>query len=76
MASLKVGQLTADSEFFYSNLSQMFLQSDWPTIPAVNLPSGGAAYPLSTPGVRLQVNPVQNVWVRVAMLNGDPAGPG
>jgi porin len=76
MASLKVGQLTADSEFFYSNLSQMFLQSDWATIGAVNLPSGGAAYPLSTPGVRLQVNPVQNVWVRVAMLNGDPAGPG
>jgi porin len=75
-ADIKVGQLTADSEFFYSNLSQMFLQSDWPTIAAVNLPSGGAAYPLSTPGVRLQVNPVENVWVRVAMLNGDPAGPG
>jgi porin len=75
-ASIKAGQLTADSEFFYSNLSQMFLQSDWPTISAVNLPSGGAAYPLSTPGARLQVNPVENVWVRVAMLNGDPAGPG
>ena len=75
-ASIKVGQLTADSEFFFSNLSQMFLQSDWPTIGAVNLPSGGAAYPLSTPGVRLQVNPVQNIWLRAAMLNGDPAGPG
>jgi porin len=75
-ATLKVGQLTADSEFFYSNLSQMFLQSDWPTIAAVNLPSGGAAYPLSTPGIRLLVNPIENVWVRVAMLNGDPAGPG
>jgi porin len=75
-ATFRAGQLTADSEFFYSNLSQMFLQSDWPTIAAVNLPSGGAAYPLSTPGVRLQVNPIENVWFRVAMLNGDPAGPG
>jgi len=75
-ASLKVGQLTADSEFFYSNLSQIFLQSDWPTIAAVNLPSGGAAYPLSTPGVRLQVSPLKDVWFRVAVLNGDPAGPG
>ena len=37
----------------------MFLQSDWPTIAAVNLPSGGAAYPLSTPGVRLKVDPVR-----------------
>jgi porin len=75
-ASFKAGQLAADNEFFYSKLSQMFLQSDWPTITAVNLPSGGAAYPLSTPGVRLMVEPITNLWLRVAVLNGDPAGPG
>src|SRR4051794_12270853 len=75
-ASLRVGQLAADSEFFFSDLSGMFLQSDWPTIAAVNLPSGGAAYPLSTPGVRLTVEPSKNVWLRFAVLNGDPAGPG
>ena len=75
-ASLKAGQLTADSEFFFSELSVMFLQSDWPTIGAVNLPSGGAAYPLSTPGVRLKVDPVKNVSLLLAVLNGDPAGPG
>jgi porin len=74
--SLKAGQLTADSEFFFSELSTMFLQSDWPTIGAVNLPSGGAAYPLSTPGVRLKVDPVKNVSLLLAVLNGDPAGPG
>ncbi|MGH6739662.1 MAG: carbohydrate porin, partial [Bradyrhizobium sp.] len=28
-ASLRAGQLAADSEFFYSDLSAMFLQSDW-----------------------------------------------
>ena len=55
--SLRAGQLAADAEFFYSGLSSMFLQSDWPTIAALNLPSGGAAYPLSTPGVRLKVGP-------------------
>ena len=38
------------------------LQSDWPTIAAVNLPSGGAAYPLSTPGVRFKVDPVKDVY--------------
>jgi porin len=74
--NLRVGQLAADSEFFFSELSTMFLQSDWPTIAAVNLPSGGAAYPLSTPGVRLTVEPAKNVWLRLAVLNGDPAGPG
>lgn len=75
-ASLRVGQLAADDEFFYSELSTMFLQSDWPTITAVDLPSGGAAYPLSTPGARLMVHPVDNLWLRMAVLNGDPSGPG
>src|SRR6185437_14624245 len=46
-ASIRFGQLAADSEFFFSDLSAMFLQSDWPTIAAVNLPSGGPVYPLS-----------------------------
>src|ERR1035437_9459119 len=44
-ASFRVGQLAADSEFFFSDLSNMFMQTDWPTIAAVNLPSGGPAYP-------------------------------
>jgi porin len=74
--SLRAGQLAADSEFFYSELSTMFLQSDWPTIAAANLPSGGAAYPLSTPGIRLKVQPVSAFTMLVAVLNGDPAGPG
>ncbi len=42
----------------------------------MNLPSGGAAYPLSTPGVRLKVDPNKNVSLLLAVLNGDPAGPG
>ena len=75
-ASIRVGQLAADAEFFYSELSTMFLQSDWPTIAAVNLPSGGPAYPLSTPGARLKIDPVKNVSLLFAVFNGDPAGPG
>jgi porin len=74
-ASLKVGQLAADTEFFFSDMAGMFLQTDWPTIAAVNLPSGGPAYPLSTPGVRLRVRPFENVALLFAVFNGDPAGP-
>jgi porin len=75
-ASFKFGQLSADTEFFFSGLSTMFLQSDWPTIGAVNLPSGGPAYPLSTPGVRLKVDPTKDISLLFAVFNGDPAGPG
>ena len=75
-ASFKIGQIAADTEFFFSAASAIFLQSDWATISAANLPSGGAAYPLSTPGVRLKVDPTNAVSLLLEVLNGDPAGPG
>ena len=74
-ASFRVGQLAADSEFFFSDLNAMFMQSDWPTIGAVNLPGGGPAYPLSTPGMRLKVDANKDTSFLLAMFNGDPAGP-
>jgi len=74
-ASLRVGQLAADVEFFYSALSFPFLQSDWPTITAENLPSGGPAYPLATPGARLRIDPSPDMSMLFAVFNGDPAGP-
>jgi porin len=73
-ASFKFGQIAADSEFFYSDASQLFLQSDWPTITALNLPSGGAAYPLSTPGFRFKFDPVKDFTLMLEVLNGDPSG--
>lgn len=74
-ASLRFGQLAADVEFFFSGMSALFLQSDWATITAANLPSGGPAYPLSTPGARFKYEPVPEVSLLFAVFNGDPAGP-
>ena len=75
-ASLRAGQLAADAEFFFADAGLMFLQTDRPTITAAALPSGGPAYPLSTPGVRVKVEPNKNLSVLAAVYNGDPAGPG
>lgn len=74
--SLRVGQLAADTEFFFAATSAPLLQSDWATIAAVNLPSGGPAYPLATPGARLKWDPSESVSLLLAVFNGDPAGPG
>jgi len=74
-ASIRVGQLAADSEFFFSDLSTMFLQSDYATISAVNQPGGGPAYPLSTPGARLKFDFGKETSLLFAVFNGDPAGP-
>ena len=73
--SFRIGQLAADAEFFYSDLSQIFLQSDWPTIGAVNLPSGGPAYPLSALGARIKYEFPKDASLLLAIFNGDPAGP-
>jgi porin len=73
-ASLRAGQLVVDTEFLYSQYFSFFMSSDWPTNPAVNIPSGGAAYPLSTPGVRLKIDPTPQTTALLAVYNGDPAG--
>jgi porin len=71
--SLRFGQLAADAEFFYSDVSQIFLQSDWPTIGAVNLPGGGPAYPLSAMGARVKYELPKDASLLLAIFNGDPA---
>jgi porin len=75
-ARLRAGQLLADAEFAFSDLSTLFLQSGWPTILAADLPSGGPSDPLATPGVRLRLDPTADMSLLVGVFNGDPAGPG
>ena len=72
---LEVWPAAADAEFFYSDLSQIFLQSDWPTIGAVNLPGGGPAYPLSAVGARIKYEFPKDASLLFAIFNGDPAPP-
>jgi|GEM_PF-3289550 len=48
---VRLGQLSADTEFFISQTSSLFIDSTFgfPAILADDLPSGGPAYPLPTP---------------------------
>ncbi len=73
---IRVGQLAADSEYFIASYSLPFINSDWPAITKQNLPSGGPAYPLSTPGIRVRFDPTEQVSVLAAIFNGDPGGRG
>ena len=77
-ADVKIGQQAADAEFITSEYSGLFVNESfgWPTLPAVDLPSGGPAYPLAALGVRLRAKPVPNVAVLLGVFNGDPAGRG
>ncbi len=74
--SLKVGQISADTEFAIAQSGVVFLNAGfgWPNINAVVLPSGGPIYPLATPAIRTKYVPNRNFSLQVGLFNGDPAG--
>jgi porin len=77
-ASLRIGQLAADSEFITSENAGVFINGTfgWPGITGANLPSGGPAYPLATPGARLEIDFGGGTKFRTAIFTGDPSVPG
>jgi len=77
-ASLRIGQLAADSEFITSEYAGVFINGTfgWPGIAGINLPSGGPAYPLATPGARIELDFGGGTKFRAAIFNGDPSVPG
>lgn len=77
--AVRVGQLAADSEFTLSKYGALFVNSTfgWSAFTGTNLPNGGPAYPLATPGVRVKIGGVDDPFnILLAVYNGDPAGPG
>ncbi|MFA9476489.1 MAG: carbohydrate porin [Filomicrobium sp.] len=73
--AVKVGQIAADAAYLEGG--GIFLNGTWgwPSIAAFNLPSGGPAYPLATPGVRVAITPNDKFALLIGVYNGDPAGP-
>lgn len=78
LATIRIGQLVADNQFFISDLAGLYVNSSfgYPTITAADQPSGGPAYPLATPGIRLKVTPNEHLALLAAIYNGDPSGAG
>jgi porin len=76
--SLRLGQFAVGQTFMVSETAGLFVNAafGWPVLPGTDLPSGSPAYPVATPGVRLAWTPNDQLTVRAAIFNGDPAGPG
>jgi porin len=75
---VRVGQQAADQEFLVSTTAKLFVNATFgfPTLASTALPSGGPAYPLATPAVRVRVDAGDALTFSAAVFNGDPAGPG
>jgi porin len=76
MISIRVGQLAGDDEFLTSETASGLINGTfgWAGILAANMTNGGPAYPLATPGARLQIKPTDRITVLAAVFAGDPAG--
>lgn len=74
---VRAGQLAADTEFAISQTATLFINSSFgfPALFANDLPNGGPAYPLGTPGIRVKYQPDDRWTFLAAIFNGDPAGP-
>ncbi len=77
-ADIKVGQQQADLEFMISQYAGLFINANfgWPSLPSVDLPSGGPAYPMAAPGIRLRAEPSDTVTALFGIFNGSAGGLG
>jgi porin len=77
-ASLRLGQLAADSEFQNSKYTDVLTNAStgWPGISSVDLPSGGPSPPLAALGARLRLNLTDHLTLLGAAFDGNAAGPG
>jgi porin len=73
---IKIGQLAADGDFAVSETAALFVNSTfgWPGLNGTDLPSGGPAYPVPTPGVHVAYEFNDAFSVQAGVYNGDPAG--
>ena len=75
-ASLKVGQQSIDQEFIVSQYACLYLNTmmGWPMLPSADLYAGGPAYPLSSPGIRLRVQPMDPLTLLGGAFDDNPPG--
>src|SRR5215471_18050694 len=75
---IRLGQQSAGQEFIISKTAQLFVNGafGWPTLPGIDLPSGGTGFPLGTPAVRFRVDANEALTLFAGLFNGDPTGAG
>ena len=71
--SIRLGQISADSEFVISDYSGLFVNATfgWPALTTLNLPNGGAGFPMGALGARIAWSPAHWLTFRSALFQGD-----
>jgi porin len=72
-ASLKLGLIAIDTEFFTSNTSALFINSTFGAFSFISLndPFNAPIYPIASPGVRLNIKPSDDFYVQAGVFEGN-----
>jgi porin len=75
-ADIKLGQQSLDQEFIVSQNSGLFINTmmGWPMVPSAALYAGGPAYPLSSLGARVRVQPTGALTALAGIFDDNPPG--
>lgn len=76
--AIRFGQEGLDDEFMLPPYAVLFLNSSftYPGLASLDLPSGGASYPLATPFARVMFSPTSEISLISGLFTEDPAPPG
>ena len=74
--SVRAGKIAADDEFLISDTAGVFIINSfgWTSWTSLDLLNGGPIYPLAGPGVRIKVQPSEQLSLLSAVFSGDQIG--
>ena len=71
-ASIRIGQMSADIEFYQSQWSNIFINSCFGTFPTISFGTQLPIYPVGGLGARVDFHPLSSTVVRAAVFDSNP----
>jgi porin len=73
--SIRIGQMSADEEFFLPIGSALFINAAYGTMPTISFNINLPIYPFGGLGIRLEYKPTDNWFSRAAVFDANPGNP-
>jgi porin len=70
--SIRIGQMSADQEFYQSTTSNLFINSCFGTFPTISFNTNLPIYPVGGLGIRIDYRPSSSATFRAAVFDSNP----
>lgn len=71
--AIRIGFMAVDSDFALNDTAELFINSNFGSLPATGLNLPMPAWPFSAPGVLLRIEPTAQTHIQFAAYDGNPA---